>query len=62
VKPYRYIGPHDELNVNGVGVVAQGKELEVPDDLASEFDARDDFEAVKPAKKAASGRDDSQEG
>lgn len=51
MKPYRYLGPHDALDVAGLGVVALGETLQVPLELAAEFDARPDFEHVPDKKK-----------
>jgi hypothetical protein len=66
---FKYVGPHDEVAVFGLGVVAHGDTVTVEDvSVADEFAGRDDWEHIpdpersKAAKKAAAGRDDNQEG
>lgn len=47
---YRYVGPHDAVDLTGVGQVERGKAFKTDLDLSG----RDDFEAVKPTTKKES--------
>jgi hypothetical protein len=64
--PWKYVGPWDEVEVNGLGLVKQGQVVDVQDeDVAAGLNGQDTWERQKPAKKTAATADastDSQEG
>lgn len=46
-----YTGPHDGVDLVGVGTVTRGESVEVSDDLATELTSRPDWQAAKPPSK-----------
>lgn len=59
---FRYVGPHDEVEVAHRGAlfgpVAQGDTIDLPDDVAAGLAGQDTWEPVNAAKKAAPKKDE----
>ena len=53
-----YIGPHDEVSLDGVGLVKNGDFIDVPDELAKSLLEQTDNWA-KSAKKSTSKNEES---
>jgi hypothetical protein len=60
VKQFKYVGPHDEVDIPALGVVvAQGRTVQVPTDLVEGFEGQAVWEHIpdrsrsRAAKKAA---------
>lgn len=72
MKQFKYVGPYEEVEVNHVGIVAQGETVQVEDpEVSAGLEGQDVWEHIpdpersKAAKKAAESRaadNDSQEG
>jgi hypothetical protein len=45
---YKYVGPHDAVDLVGVGTVEQGHEVEVSGDVARSLDSQSDWQRVNP--------------
>lgn len=45
---FKYVGPHDAVDLVGVGTVQQGCEVEVSGDVARSLDGQSDWQRVKP--------------
>jgi hypothetical protein len=58
-----YTGPHDEVELVNLGrswTVAQGDEIDLPDDVAASLEGRDDWElsaSKNPGQKAKTNKD-----
>lgn len=48
VPKFKYVGPHDAVDIEGVGTVRQGVAFDAPTSLARSLKDRDDFSPVKP--------------
>lgn len=54
MKQFKYIGPHDVVEVDGVGTVTRGDVVDVDGELAAGLEQQpDNWQPTKAAKKAA---------
>lgn len=64
MRKFKYVGPHDAVEIPGVGTVEHGHQIEVESDVADGLDGQEDWEHIpdpqrsKAAKKAAATREE----
>ena len=47
---FKYVGPHDAVDLPGVGTVERGRQIDVTGAAAESLDAQTDWQRVEPPK------------
>ncbi len=55
-RTFKYVGPHDAVEIHGVGVVARNAEVTVEPDVAAGLDGQADWEHIPDPKRSAAGK------
>jgi hypothetical protein len=55
-RKFKYVGPHDAVDIPGVGTVEHGHQVEVESDVAAGLDGQADWEHVPDPKRVKAGK------
>ena len=58
---FKYVGPHDAVDLVGVGTVGHGEEIEVSTPVAKSLDEQADWRRVAPKTPAKSATKNTEE-